>query len=61
MGESEAIPIIPAMAKPGIPVEAPKRREIPDITYPIPERIPLPIPAPAGPIRITPREPVPTR
>lgn len=44
------------MAKPGIPVEKPQRRNVPDIPDPMPVRLPKP----PEPVR-TPREPVPVR
>lgn len=47
------IPIV-EMAKPGIPIEKPQRRQNPDIVNPVPQRLPTP----AEPVRI-PREPVP--
>lgn len=48
-----------AMAKPGIPVEKPRRRGVPYIPDPMPERTqPKPTPTPVEPVR-TPREPVP--
>lgn len=54
---SEAIPV---MAKPGIPVEVPRRREVPDVPNPLaPERLePAPAPIPLQPAR-APRVPVP--
>ncbi len=54
----------PQLAKPGIPVETPRRREFPEIIYPFPKRTPTKtIPAPTSPEPFkpipTPREPVP--
>ncbi len=49
------------MAKPGIPVETPRKRDIPDIPNPIPERaLPDSNPAPAAPVGPQ-REPVPAK
>lgn len=45
------------MAKPGIPVELPKKRMVPDVSDPMrPKKIPVP---PVQPVRTQPREPVP--
>lgn len=46
------------MAKPGIPIEKPQRREVPDAPNPIPERRPAPTPEPVNPAK-TPSSPVP--
>lgn len=47
------------MAKPGIPVKNPLRREIPDVPDPMPERrLPTPVPATIDPAE-KPREPIP--
>lgn len=45
------------MAKPVIPGEKPKRREVPEIHDPMPQRL---VPSPPEPAK-TPREPIPTR
>lgn len=45
------------MAKPGIPIEIPQRREIPEIPDPMPQRL---APVPSEPVK-TPPEPVPIR
>lgn len=57
MRETEAptIELQPTMAKPGIPVENPQRRLIPDIFDPMQPRV---VPKPIEPVR-TPSEPVP--
>lgn len=47
---------ITGMAKPGIPIEKPEKKKIPDIPDPFPERTPIP----AAPVR-TPPEPVPVQ
>jgi hypothetical protein len=44
------------MAKPGIPAEVPKRREVPEIPNPLPRKIP----APQEPVKI-PRVPAPVK
>lgn len=57
--------IDPRLAKPGIPVEKPQRREFPTFPSPVPERgIPLPEPIRPAiperiPVRTTPHEPLP--
>ncbi len=50
----------PTMARPGIPVEKPRRREIPDIQDPMPRKMPTPVVRPTEPSR-TPQLPVPVR
>lgn len=47
------------MAKPAIPIERPRRREIPDIASPMPERQPIPTPVPQPEPVKTPLVPVP--
>lgn len=46
----------PLMARPGIPIERPDKREVPDIFDPMPTRIPVP-----EPVRTPQEEPVPVR
>jgi hypothetical protein len=50
----------PNMAKPGIPLEVPHPRQIPEIPNPIPERAPTPAtpPIPTEPVKV-PGAPVP--
>lgn len=50
----------PQMAKPAVPIEAPTRREVPELPNPFPPReVPMePAPIPVAPAP-TPREPVP--
>lgn len=47
----------PIMAKPGIPVEKPLRRAVPDVPDPMPRRLPEPDFEPVEPVK-EPREPV---
>ena len=47
---------LPKLAKPGIPLENPQRREEPYVPDPMPRRLPTP----AEPVKI-PQEPVPVR
>lgn len=57
---------LPVMAKPRIPLEVPRRREIPDVPHPFPEikpfapgKKPAVVPVEPGPVRVIPKEPVP--